>query len=91
MCRAALRFVSTKVRELDTENVALRLQLSEIHNEIKLLRRSLTSTTVPDLMAVPPIAPKQDPLHTNFPIRGSASCPIFDHRKADAVAEEACL
>ena len=33
--------------------------------------------------------PKQDPLHTNLPIRGSASCPIFDHRKAYAVAEEA--
>ena len=40
-------------------------------------------------MAIPPLAPKQDPLHTNLPIRGSASCPIFDHRKADAVAEEA--
>lgn len=69
--------------------MALRLQLSELHNEIKLLRGSLTSTTVPEPMAVPPIAPKQDPLHTNLPIRGSASCPIFDHRKADAVAEEA--
>ena len=88
-CRAALRFAATKVRELDSENVALRLQLSELHNEIKLLRGSLTSTTVPEPMAIPPLAPKQDPLHTNLPIRGSASCPIFDHRKADAVAEEA--
>ena len=89
-CRAALRFAATEVGEIDTENMALRLQLSELHNEVKLLRGSLTSPTdVMEPMAALPTAPKQDSLHTNIPIRGSASCPIFNHRKADAVAEEA--
>ena len=32
-------------------------------------------------MAVLSTAPKQDSLHTNIPIRVSASCPVFDHRK----------
>ena len=66
ICCAALRFAASKAKELDTENMALRLQLSGLHHEIKLLRGSLTSTTVLEPMAVPPTAPKQDSLHTNL-------------------------
>ena len=91
-CRAAIRFASTKVRELDSVNVALRLELTELHNEVKLLRRSPVpnqNTDVLEPTVALPMTPEQDSSHAIPSIRGSASCPILDdNRKTDVVAEE---
>ena len=77
------------MRELDAENVALKLQLTEMHNELKLLQVKLAQadSAQNDTLDTPAAMERSDAQHP--PIRGSASCPtLTEHFQVSEAAEE---
>ena len=80
---------TTKVRELDAENVAFKLQLTEMYNELKLLQVKLaqSDSAQNDTLDGPAARERSDAQHP--PIRGSASCPtLTEHFQVAEAAEE---